>query len=281
MLVVGVDMTFAKSAAGVAAALFLAALAPAPAAWAADPFEIQVYDATADAPGVVGLELHVNGVPSGLKQATPPELPLDKQAHFTLEPSIGVTSFLELGAYLQTTLRPDGVFDYSGIKLRSKFVTPPDTWAHLRLGVNLELSRLPERYDRNRWGGEVRPIVAWENDRFLFAANPIVGITFTSGSGGPTFEPAAMAKVKLGSRVAVGVEYYGDLGAIGSPDPLAAQQHSVFETLDLIGYPPLELNVGVGEGLTSASNNFVVKAIVGWSFEALTVRARPVDIARE
>ena len=259
------------------AAALLSALGWAPVARAADPFEIQVYDATANAPGVFGLELHVNDVPSGLRQAPAPELPQDGQAHFTLEPSIGVTPFLELGAYLQSTLRPDGVFDYSGLKLRSKFVSPPGTWEHLRLGVNLELSRLPARYDRNRWGGEVRPIVAWENDRFLFAANPIVGITFTSGSTGPTFEPAAMAKVKLGSRVAVGLEYYGDLGAIGSPDPLAAQQHSLFEAFDLIGYPPFELNFGVGEGLTSATNKLVVKAIFGWAFEVLPGPKRPVD----
>src|SRR4051812_34971910 len=80
---------------------------------AADPFEIQVYDATANDPGHAGLELHVNTVASGVREAAPPELPPHRQTHFTLEPSIGITPWWELGGYLQTTLRGDGHFDYS------------------------------------------------------------------------------------------------------------------------------------------------------------------------
>ena len=38
---------------------------------AVDPFEIQVYDGTADAPGVPGLELHLNTVASGRTVADP------------------------------------------------------------------------------------------------------------------------------------------------------------------------------------------------------------------
>jgi hypothetical protein len=45
-------------------------------ALAIDPFEIQVYDGTANAPGVPGLELHVNNVFSGAQTTAPgPELP--------------------------------------------------------------------------------------------------------------------------------------------------------------------------------------------------------------
>ena len=55
-----------------------------PCAHATDPFEIQVYDGTANAPGVPGLELHVNTVPIGLKTAPSPEYPENAQTHFTL-----------------------------------------------------------------------------------------------------------------------------------------------------------------------------------------------------
>ena len=62
-----------------------------------DAFEIQVYDATADAQRAIGLELHLNGVVRGSRELPdPPELPLNHQAHFTLEPSYGVTEFWEL-----------------------------------------------------------------------------------------------------------------------------------------------------------------------------------------
>jgi hypothetical protein len=41
------------------------------------------------------------------------------------------------------------------------------------------------------------------------------------------------------------------------------QQHYLFEVLNLLRWPRIELNVGVGEGLTAASNPFVVKMILG------------------
>ena len=42
-----------------------------PAAIAGDPFEIEVYDGTANAPGVPGMELHVNDWATGNREATP------------------------------------------------------------------------------------------------------------------------------------------------------------------------------------------------------------------
>lgn len=250
--------------AGAAAAVLVAR----PAA-AVDPFEIQVYDGTANSPGVPGIELHVNRVFDGRRVAAAPELPLHHQSHFTLEPSFGVLPYLELGGYLQTALNADGSFDYAGTKLRAKLVTPPHWHEHLRLGVNTELSLLPERYDRGRWGGELRPIVAWENERWLFAVNPIVGLSLgpPDASDGPTFEPAAMAKVKIEDVVALGLEYYASFGAIASPAPLSDQEHYLYEVVDLLAVKHFELNAGVGEGLTSESNGFVAKIILGYTWE--------------
>ncbi len=237
---------------------------------AVDPFEIQVYDATANAPGTPGIELHVNRVFDGVRAAAPPELPMHHQSHFTLEPSLGVTPFLELGGYLQTALNADGSFDYAGTKLRAKFVTPPGWQEHLRLGVNLELSLVPSQYDRSRWGGEIRPIVAWENERWLFAVNPILGVPLgpPDARDGPTLEPAGMAKVKIPEAVALGFEYYASLGPIAGLSPLAEQTHYLYEVIDLLAVPHFELNAGVGEGLTSASNGFVVKMILGYVWES-------------
>jgi len=248
-----------------AAVAVLCATRPAAAV---DPFEIQVYDGTGNAPGVPGIELHVNRVFDGLRTAPPPELPMHHQTHFTLEPSLGVLPYLELGGYLQTALNADGSFDYAGTKLRAKLDTPPDWHEHLRLGLNTELSILPERYDRNRWGGELRPIVAWENERWLFAVNPIVGVPLGSEAhDGPTFEPAGMAKVKVEKVAAFGLEYYADLGPIAGPAKLSEQSHYLYEVIDLLAVEHFELNAGVGEGLTSGSNGFVAKVIVGYTWE--------------
>jgi len=52
----------------------LVALLPRPAR-AVDPFEIEVYDGTANQPGMPGIELHLNTVPSGRLDWNGPELP--------------------------------------------------------------------------------------------------------------------------------------------------------------------------------------------------------------
>lgn len=242
------------------------------AARGSDAFEIQVYDGTANAPGIFGLELHVNDAVDGVKTLPPPELPPNHLLHVTLEPSLGITPFWELGAYLQTALRPDGGgYEFAGAKLRSKLVTPPDWRPHLRLGLNMEAGHLYARYAAERWGAELRPILAWEDARWLLAVNPIVGVPLTGSA--PTFEPAALALIKLGGVVSVGLEYYGDLGPIVTSGPREATEHTVFEVINLLSLPGIEVNAGLGEGLTSASSRLVAKVILGYAFERRTPSA--------
>ena len=92
-----------------------AALAATPAA-AIDRFEIQVYDAEINEPGHFGAELHVNYTANGVREpAYPGEVAPYHTARFTLEPAIGVTRWLELGAYLLTYAAPSEGFDFGGV----------------------------------------------------------------------------------------------------------------------------------------------------------------------
>src|SRR5439155_11727281 len=84
---------------GYALGVSLAALFAAAPARAADPFEIQVYDGTANAPRRFGLELHLNGYAAGPPAQGPPVLGLRRQLHATLEPSFGLFPWWEIGAY--------------------------------------------------------------------------------------------------------------------------------------------------------------------------------------
>jgi hypothetical protein len=248
------------------------AVAPTCSARAGDPFEIQVYDGTANPPGVPGVELHLNDWATGHRDAEPPLLPLHGQLHATLEPSFGVLEFWELGAYLQSALRDDGVYEWAGAKLRSKLVLPPSVLgrdAHWRLGVNLEVSLLPDRYDPDRWGSEVRPIVAWASADWLFAFNPILdqSLAGSGASDGPSFQPAFKIARTVGP-VALGVEYYSTIGPFTALPPLRDEEHYIYEVVDVLELDHVELNVGLGEGLTPASAGIVAKAILGYSFEA-------------
>jgi hypothetical protein len=250
-------------------AALLAPLLVSSYARAGDPFEIQVYDGTADAVGSFGLEVHINDWATGNRTTTLPEAPLHRQFHATLEPSFGILPFWEVGAYLQSAARTnDGIVDWAGAKLRSKFVTPPGWNARWRLGLNLELSYLPPTYDHDRWGSELRPIVAWHNTDWLFVFNPILdqALAGSDASRGPSLQPAVKVARSLGP-VALGVEYYATLGPLTAIAPWSEQEQQIFEVLDLLSVDHFELNLGVGEGLTQSSAGIVVKAIVGYEWE--------------
>jgi hypothetical protein len=262
--------------AGLSAALSL--LLVARSALAVDPFEIQVYDGTANAPGVPGLELHMNTVAIGLKTSpSPPEYPLNHQSHLTLEPSLGLFPWWELGGYFETAIRGEqGELDYAGVKLRNKFVTPPGWSKNWRLGLNIEFSLLPQGYDRDRWGNELRPIVAFENELFEIVVNPIVDTSLAGpdASAGPTFQPCLSAVYKVHGTVSFGVEYYTDLGPFSTGFlPLREQQHYVYEVFNLLSVKRYELNAGIGEGLTAGSNPLTFKVILGYEWEKDEARA--------
>jgi hypothetical protein len=132
----------------------------------------------------------------------------------------------------------------------------------------VEFSWVPNQYEKDEWGGELRPILAWEDDHWLAAVNPILGLPLSGPdvSAGPTFEPAAKVARKVGEVFAFGVEYYGSLGAISAPLPIADQHHLFFGVFDVRALPKVDVNLGLGGGVTAASANLVGKAIVGYTF---------------
>lgn len=248
------------------AALVLVAAAPA---WAVDPFEIQVYDGSINQRGEAGLELHGNFTAQG--RTTPDymgELPPDKLLRLTVEPSFGLLEWWELGAYLQFAFDPGApAGHWAGFKLRSKWVVPQRHTGPFLLGVNLELARGVQRFGGPYWDTELRPILAWGHGRWLLAFNPILGWTLNGpdGRAAPELEPAAKVRFDAGHHVGVGVEYYAGLGPLSDVAAPSRQEHVLYATGDLID-GPIELNLGVGRGLTSASDDWTMKAIVGFAF---------------
>ena len=250
-----------------------AALTAATPAAAIDRFEIQVYDAEINEPGQAGVELHVNYTADGERApAYPGEVAPHHTARFTLEPAIGVTSWLELGAYLLAYAAPSEGFNFGGAKLRAKFVAPR-LEEHFFLGVNVELGRVTKAVEEEGWANEIRPILGFTNDWVLFSVNPIIGTTLS----GPDkfrfdFEPAAKLAVNTQLGFALGVEWYGELGFVDAIRPLPEQAHYLFGVFDLVPAPgaggsPWELNVAVGGGISGPTDqSLLVKTIVGRSF---------------
>ena len=264
-----------------AAAALTLAFAPRLAA-AIDRFEIQVYESDINEPGEFGLELHLNYTVQGSKEPEfEGQVPPWHTFRVTLEPAVGVTEWLELGAYLQFMTAPGGVAEYGGSKLRAKFVVPERLSGPWMLGLNVEIGRVPKSVEEQQWANEFRPILGWRGGRWLVSVNPIFGFALTGPNAfRPDLEPCG--KVAWDTRLgfSVGAEYFTSLGFMNDLLPASEQEHLLFAVVDLVprspepaagGSPPhaspWELNVGVGWALTDAPGPHVlVKAIVGRSF---------------
>lgn len=263
-------------AAAVGVRLLAAALLALWAARAAafDRFEIQVYQPEIAAPGRFGLELHTNYTVGGRKEpAYEGEIPPWHTARFTLEPALGVTPWLELGAYLQLLDAPGTSLRYAGSKVRAKLVGPQPFGEGSFLGVNVELARVPAEVEQDEWTSEIRPFIGWEGKWLLLDVNPILGYAW-SGKDAFRIELEPAAKVAFNTQLgfAVGVEYYADLGFVDAILPLDEQAHYIFGVLDVVephGRPssPWEINLAVGGGIThGADQQLIVKTIIGRSF---------------
>jgi hypothetical protein len=248
------------------AAAVLAAL-PVPAR-AVDIFEIQVYEGDINEPRQAGVELHTNFVAAG--RAAPVfdgESVPDRSLRLTVEPSFGVLRFWELGAYLELDTAPGrSEAHFGGYKLRSKLVVPRERTGRFTIGLNMEVGRGVAVLGSNQWDSEVRPILSWWGGRWFAAINPILGWSLTGDrSAAPELEPCAKVRFVAGHQIGLGLEYYAGLGRIDAIPAFSQQQHVLYFAGDLLD-GPIELNVGLGRGLTDATDAWTLKAIVGKTF---------------
>ena len=266
------------------AALALAGLALALGAGRAralDRFEIQVYQSDINDPGQLGLEVHLNYTIRGTKTPEyPGQVPPYHVGRVTFEPAVGVTEWLELGAYLQFLAAPGGDQRFGGWKARAKLVVPERISGHLMLGLNLELANVPYAVEPDRWSNEFRPILGWKGGRWLVSVNPIFGWTLTGQDRfRPDLEPCGKVAFDTHLGFSVGAEYYASLGFANDVLPATEQEHLLFAVVDYVPRSPepaagspahageWELNLGLGGALTAAPGpHLIVKAIVGRSF---------------
>jgi hypothetical protein len=240
----------------VAVGLLLAARA----AWGVLPDEIQVYTDDLEAPGKRGIELHVNTTPSGrATPAYPGEVVPHHGLRITPEISWGLARNWDGALYLPFVRSGDGADFFAGPRLRLKWLPlkPADGTSGPFAGINWELSFVQQRFEQARRTTEIRPILGYRSDAWLFSFNPIV----TTDLAGPDkgvlmFAPAAKLSRSLSHGTALGAEYYAELGRLSHFAPRAEQSHVLYAVLDTE-----RVNFGIGRGLTGASDRWTIKAI--------------------
>jgi len=78
--------------------------------------------------------------------------------------------------------------------------------------------------------------------------------------------PNFKASYDVTKRVAFGLEYYGAYGPLTGFDPLRDQQQQILPAVDLNLGQNWESNLGVGVGMTQATDHLLVNMIVGYRF---------------
>jgi len=174
-----------------------------------------------------------------------------------------LTDWWEVGLYLPFAIK-DQVFYSNAFKLRTLFVSPHADQRDFFYGINFEFSNETPPFAQTRFAMEIRPIIGGRNSEYEFIVNPIVDVGF--GRFGEThFAPAARVARKFDDDLYAGFEYYSDWGSIGDFKAFGQQEHALFAVTDFkLGV--VDVNFGVGYGLTPASDRWIVKTIIGYAF---------------
>ncbi len=245
----------------------LATLLCARPAFAIDFYEIQIYPVETAPLDHLDLELHSNTVSTATgreaKQTIGPY-----QIHETLEATYGLLPHLEIGQYLCTAKLDDGHYEYAGARTKVHFGIPMTERWPVQFGANLELDYMRRAAEENPLTLEMRPIV-----QASFASFTLIGnFAFEKPFSGPRthrgvqFSPSGEISYNLSKWLTPALEYYGDMGPLQVIPGVNRQQHFIVPALNLHLATQLELNLGVGFGLTRASNGAFLKSIIGWTF---------------
>jgi len=245
-----------------------AALFAAAPAWAQDGYEIQVYGSETMTPGSLMVELHSNYTVHGAQETVNGVLPNHHAMHETLELTYGFTPWFETGFYVFTSIQPGEGWEWVGDHLRPRVRVPEDWELPVGVSLSLEFGYQRRSYSEDTWNLELRPIIDKEIGPLYVSVNPAFEKSLRGENSGHGFDfaPSAKVSVSVVEAVALGAEWYASLGPVQHLDPWKEQQHQIFAVVDLNVAPEWEINFGIGWGLTDASDDLVVKLILGRRF---------------
>ena len=175
----------------------------------------------------------------------------------------------EAGMYLPTVRDADGSFSASGVKLRLKWLPlkPAEDNPGWYAGVNWEVARIDKRYSDSPMTTEVRTIIGYRADQWLLGVNPILSWDLSPGyrNGGPDMVLGFKGVHDVAEGIALGLEYYSGIGKLSHPLPHSLQEHTIYAVMDF-DRKPFDFNLGIGRGLTGATDQWTVKAIFNVPF---------------
>ncbi|NNM83195.1 MAG: hypothetical protein HKL98_11415 [Burkholderiales bacterium] len=233
----------------------------------AAPEEIQVYMDEMDAPGQFGLDVHNNTVLSGSGASDyPGAVPPVHVYRMTPEFSYGLTENFELGAYFLSSYSATTGPAYDGTKLRIKYIATKEPGQTDFWGANLEVGKLATAVSQAPWNAELKGIYGFRQGKWTVAFNANLAWSL-SGPGAlpPSLELDSKVAWSVKKDLALGFESYNGVGPVRRMGYLGQESQTLYAVVDtaVAGW---DLNLGLGRGLSSVSDQWILKGIVGVPF---------------
>jgi hypothetical protein len=210
-------------------------------------------------------ELHSNYTFNGSTEMQNGVFPSNHVTHETLEITHGFSRWIEVGSYLFTSIGSDNRTAVTGVHIRPRLAIP--VAYHLPVGISLsaEIGYQNPDFFGGKWGAEIRPIFDTRAGRFYFGVNLAMGMTLDKNLDHCLeFSPCLKTNYEVSEEVSLGFEYYASLGKIKKFDPVQEQKHQLFGALDWDFNPDWAFNAGIGYGLTSGTDKWIIKMILGY-----------------
>ena len=222
-------------------------------------YEFEVYGASVARVGGGELELHANFVPSGSQRVDDAEGRATHRAlRSSLELSTGLASWLEASLYAVSYARNGAGVQYVGNRTRLTAVAPRGWNLPFDAGLSQEVGYARPGFAENRWAYEITPILGKTMGNVSLLLNPAFERGLGTGEHEWEFEPRARLDYALGDEEAIGLEYYSVFGPVTGFDPRSHQRHQLFATGKTELPSGMEGAIGIGRGLTSNSDRWVV-----------------------
>jgi hypothetical protein len=227
--------------------------------WAfAAPFEIKVHDEL-----IADYQHSAFEVETNLFQAPASQGLKTNVFQTRLEYGYGITEKSELGANVYLS-NYNGVSYVNGGKISHMYIPTHDEEGLWHYGVKNEINYIKDVGGNETTFYELTPILALQLQAWRFTINPSVDVTLNQNTSA-TFSPSAKVAYGITNTVDVGMEYYGDNLPNKSLYNINQQPHTAYIVMDA-KYEKSSFNFGVGKGITSNSDNWVIKLIASLSF---------------
>ncbi|QWD87413.1 hypothetical protein AOC06_02190 [Polynucleobacter paludilacus] len=225
----------------------------------AAPFEIKVHDEL-----IAEYQDSAYEVETNLFQA-PASQGLKTDVFQTrLEYGYGIARDSEVGANIYLS-NYNGVSYVNGGKISYMYIPTHDEEGLWHYGVKNEINYIKDVGGTETTFYEFTPILALQLQDWRFTINPSLDVTLNNNISA-VFSPSAKVAYGLTHALDVGMEYYSDNLPNKSLYSVNQQPHTAYLVMDA-KYGKSALNMGVGKGVTTNSDNWVIKLIASVSFD--------------